>query len=150
MLRRRSVEAEIERVYRERFRAFVVVATAILDDPHAAYDTVQDAFARAIERRSSFRREGTVEASGAPYVGVIVTPGELGWTTPAFHGWVMHRICDRHLVCEPARITGRRSTRTRTVLTHRRTPADRPAPPLGRNTFVADGPQTIASSRCCR
>jgi DNA-directed RNA polymerase specialized sigma24 family protein len=78
MLRRRSVEAEIERVYRERFRAFVVVATAILDDPHAAYDTVQDAFARAIERRSSFRREGTVEASGAPYVGVIVTPGELG------------------------------------------------------------------------
>jgi DNA-directed RNA polymerase specialized sigma24 family protein len=66
MLRRRSVEAEIERVYRERFRAFVVVATAILDDLDAAYDTVQDAFARAIERRSGFRREAPLRRAAHP------------------------------------------------------------------------------------
>jgi hypothetical protein len=44
--------------------------------------------------------------SGAPYVGVIVTPGELGWTTPNFHAWVTHRPSRGLLVCEPARVRG--------------------------------------------
>jgi RNA polymerase sigma factor (sigma-70 family) len=52
----------IEALYRERFRAFVVSATAILRDGDAALDVVQETFALALRRRSSFRGEGTLEA----------------------------------------------------------------------------------------
>ena len=52
---------EIERVYRERFRAFVRTATAILGDAEAGRDAVQDAFATAVRRRAAFRGEGTLE-----------------------------------------------------------------------------------------
>jgi RNA polymerase sigma-70 factor (ECF subfamily) len=54
--------AEIEAVYRERFRAFALSATAILRDGEAALDVVQEAFAIALRRRGSFRREGDLEA----------------------------------------------------------------------------------------
>lgn len=53
---------EIELLYRARYRAFVRGTTALLRDGEAAYDVVQEAFARALSRRRTFRGEGTVEA----------------------------------------------------------------------------------------
>jgi RNA polymerase sigma-70 factor, ECF subfamily len=55
-------EGEIEALYRERFRAFALSATAMLRDSDAALDVVQDAFAIALRRRRSFRGEGNLEA----------------------------------------------------------------------------------------
>jgi RNA polymerase sigma factor (sigma-70 family) len=54
--------AEIESVYRRRFIDFRRVAAAITHDPDAAADVVQEAFAGAVRRRSSFRRDGPLEA----------------------------------------------------------------------------------------
>jgi hypothetical protein len=42
-----------------------------------------------------------------PYVGVVVTPGELGWTTPRFYGWVTREDDQGLLVCEPGKIPDR-------------------------------------------
>ena len=53
---------EIEALYRGRFDAFIRTATAICGDPDAGRDTVQEAFASAVRRRSTFRRDGTLEA----------------------------------------------------------------------------------------
>jgi RNA polymerase sigma-70 factor (ECF subfamily) len=53
---------EIESVYRRRFTDFRRVAAAITHDPEAAADVVQEAFAGAVRRRRSFRREGPLEA----------------------------------------------------------------------------------------
>jgi proteasome lid subunit RPN8/RPN11 len=45
------------------------------------------------------------ENSGVlPYAGVIVTPVEVGWMTPEFHGWVIREDDDGLLVCEPGKI----------------------------------------------
>lgn len=54
-------DAEVETVYRERSRAFLLTVTALLRDPDAALDVVQDGFARALERRRTFRGEGSLE-----------------------------------------------------------------------------------------
>jgi RNA polymerase sigma-70 factor (ECF subfamily) len=53
---------EIEAVYRERFRPFLLTVTAFLRDGDAALDVVQEAFALALRRRRSFRGEGSVQA----------------------------------------------------------------------------------------
>jgi RNA polymerase sigma-70 factor (ECF subfamily) len=53
---------ELERVYRARYAEYQRVATAIVGDADAARDAVQDAFASAVRRRASFRREGPLEA----------------------------------------------------------------------------------------
>jgi RNA polymerase sigma-70 factor (ECF subfamily) len=53
---------EIERIYRERFRAFLFTVTALLADGDAALDVVQDGFAHALRRRGDYRGEGTLEA----------------------------------------------------------------------------------------
>jgi RNA polymerase sigma factor (sigma-70 family) len=53
--------AEIEALYRKRFRAFLLSATAVLGDGEAALDVVQDAFALALRRRDSFRGDGKLE-----------------------------------------------------------------------------------------
>jgi DNA-directed RNA polymerase specialized sigma24 family protein len=55
-------EVEIETLYRERFRAFALAATALVRDGEAALDVVQDAFAIALRRRGSFRGDGNLEA----------------------------------------------------------------------------------------
>jgi RNA polymerase sigma-70 factor, ECF subfamily len=54
--------AELERVYRSEFKAFVRTATAYLGNVDTARDAVQEGVANAIRNRNSFRHEGTVEA----------------------------------------------------------------------------------------
>jgi RNA polymerase sigma factor (sigma-70 family) len=61
-MRRGADPTELETLYRERFRAFLLSVTALLGDGEEALDVVQDAFARALRRRSSFRGEGDLEA----------------------------------------------------------------------------------------
>jgi RNA polymerase sigma factor (sigma-70 family) len=53
---------ELELLYRTRFRAFLLSVTALLGDGEEALDVVQDAFARALRRRSSFRGDSDLEA----------------------------------------------------------------------------------------
>jgi RNA polymerase sigma factor (sigma-70 family) len=62
MKRKDACEAAIEVLYRERFRAFALGATALLRDGEAALDVVQEAFAIALRRRGSFRGDGNLEA----------------------------------------------------------------------------------------
>jgi RNA polymerase sigma-70 factor, ECF subfamily len=52
---------EIEAVYRRHFDRFLRVATSIVGDEDAAYDAVQEAFARALRHRRSFARRGSLE-----------------------------------------------------------------------------------------
>ncbi|HEV8686483.1 MAG TPA: sigma-70 family RNA polymerase sigma factor [Gaiellaceae bacterium] len=52
---------EIEEVYRRRLDVFVQVATAVLADREGARDAVHDGFARAVVKRRTFRREGSLE-----------------------------------------------------------------------------------------
>jgi RNA polymerase sigma-70 factor (ECF subfamily) len=51
----------IARLYERRFHAFVGGAYAVLGEPEAARDAVQEAFARALRDARSFRGEGTLE-----------------------------------------------------------------------------------------
>ena len=57
-----AASAEIEAIYRERFRAFLFGVTALLGDGEAALDVVQDGFALALRRLDTYRREGSLEA----------------------------------------------------------------------------------------
>ena len=57
-----SLLAELEALYRERFRVFLRVATAVSGDAERGSDAVQEAFAAAIRDRRRFRGEGTLEA----------------------------------------------------------------------------------------
>jgi len=61
-MRRNAQPAEIEALYRTRFPAFLLSVTALLGDGDEALDVVQDAFARALRRRGSFRGDGNLEA----------------------------------------------------------------------------------------
>jgi RNA polymerase sigma-70 factor (ECF subfamily) len=54
--------AEIERVYRSRLPEFRRVAAAIVGSREVARDIVQEAFARAVRSRASYRGEGPLEA----------------------------------------------------------------------------------------
>jgi hypothetical protein len=47
------------------------------------------------------------DAGVLPYAGVIVTPGEVGWMSPEFHGWITRDHDRGLLVCEPGRIDER-------------------------------------------
>ena len=53
---------ELEALYRSRFDVFTRVAASVTGDSDRARDAVQEAFARAVRGRSSFRREGPLEA----------------------------------------------------------------------------------------
>jgi RNA polymerase sigma-70 factor, ECF subfamily len=52
---------EIEQIYRRDLAKFQRLATAIVGGRDAGCDAVQDAFARAVQRRADFRREGRLE-----------------------------------------------------------------------------------------
>jgi RNA polymerase sigma factor (sigma-70 family) len=49
-------------LYEHRYHRFLRVAEAIVGDSELAHDVVQDAFARAIRGRFSFRSEGDLQA----------------------------------------------------------------------------------------
>lgn len=49
-------------VYEARFHAFVAGAYAVVGEPEAARDVVQEAFARALRERRRFRGEGSLES----------------------------------------------------------------------------------------
>jgi RNA polymerase sigma-70 factor (ECF subfamily) len=53
---------EIAAVYHARLVELCGVASAILEDTEQGRDAVQDAFARALRRRSTFRGDGPLEA----------------------------------------------------------------------------------------
>jgi RNA polymerase sigma factor (sigma-70 family) len=53
---------EIEDVYRTDYRRFLRVGVAILGDREHAHDAVQETFAKAIQRRGTLRRDGSLEA----------------------------------------------------------------------------------------
>jgi RNA polymerase sigma factor (sigma-70 family) len=53
---------ELEALYRARLTEFRRVAAAIAGDRDLGADAVQDAFARAVRKRRSFRGRGTLEA----------------------------------------------------------------------------------------
>jgi RNA polymerase sigma factor (sigma-70 family) len=54
--------AELESLYRERYRHFLRVAGLITGDLDHAHDAVQDGFAAAVRSRRSFRGDGPLEA----------------------------------------------------------------------------------------
>jgi RNA polymerase sigma-70 factor, ECF subfamily len=60
--RRGASLEELESVYRNGFGTFARVAATVTDDPDAARDAVQDAFATAVRKRRSFRGDGPLEA----------------------------------------------------------------------------------------
>ena len=53
---------EIEALYRSRYHAFVRTAAAVSGDVESGRDAVQEGFATAVRKRSSYRREGPLEA----------------------------------------------------------------------------------------
>jgi DNA-directed RNA polymerase specialized sigma24 family protein len=52
---------DLAELYRRGYHTYLRVAEAILGDVELAHDAVQEAFARAIRRRTSFRGTGTLE-----------------------------------------------------------------------------------------
>ena len=54
--------AELEDLYRGRYRHFLRVATAIGGDEASGHDAVQEGFAQALREQQSFRGEGPLEA----------------------------------------------------------------------------------------
>ncbi|HET7572661.1 MAG TPA: RNA polymerase sigma factor [Gaiellaceae bacterium] len=57
-----SLTGELEVLYRERYRHFLRVATAIVGDEPSGHDAVQDGFAQALRQQRSFRGDGPLEA----------------------------------------------------------------------------------------
>ena len=55
-------QAAIATLYEQQFHAFVAGAYAIVGDPEAARDAVQEAFARALRERGRYRGEGPLAA----------------------------------------------------------------------------------------
>ena len=53
---------ELAVLYRERYRHFLRLATAIVGDEGSGHDAVQDGFAQALREQRSFRGEGPLEA----------------------------------------------------------------------------------------
>jgi RNA polymerase sigma factor (sigma-70 family) len=52
----------LEALYRSRYEVFVRIAASVTGDPERARDAVQEAFATAVHKRSSFRGAGPLEA----------------------------------------------------------------------------------------
>jgi RNA polymerase sigma factor (sigma-70 family) len=54
--------AELEELYRSRYRHFLHVANLIIGDRERAHDAVQDGFAAVLRARKSYRGAGPLEA----------------------------------------------------------------------------------------
>jgi RNA polymerase sigma-70 factor (ECF subfamily) len=54
-------DGELERIYRDRYGAFLRVAVAIVRDERLGEEAVHDAFVRALRHRRSFRGSGSRE-----------------------------------------------------------------------------------------
>jgi RNA polymerase sigma-70 factor (ECF subfamily) len=54
--------ADLESLYRRRFRAFAALAAAVVGDANEAFDVVQDSFVMAVRRRGRFRGDAPLEA----------------------------------------------------------------------------------------
>jgi len=57
-----DVDRAIETLYRDRFHAYVHVAYAITGDAESARDAVQEAFALALRRQKSLRKQQSLES----------------------------------------------------------------------------------------
>jgi DNA-directed RNA polymerase specialized sigma24 family protein len=63
VIKRRGASLDdLEALYRSRFEIFVRVAASVSGDSERAHDAVQEAFATAVRKRSSFRGDGPLEA----------------------------------------------------------------------------------------
>ena len=56
-----AAREEIEAAYRRDFERFLRLAASIVGDEEAAYDAVQEAFARALRHRRRFAHRGSLE-----------------------------------------------------------------------------------------
>jgi RNA polymerase sigma-70 factor (ECF subfamily) len=74
MARAGPLTGEIEVIYRQRYRKFLRMATAILGAEARGHDAVQDGFAHALRAQRSFRGEGSLEG----WVWQIVVNAALG------------------------------------------------------------------------
>ncbi len=54
--------AELERLYRSRYRMFLDGMSRVLRDQESAHEVVQEAFARALRSRRRFRGDASLEA----------------------------------------------------------------------------------------
>jgi RNA polymerase sigma-70 factor (ECF subfamily) len=59
---------EIEALYRARFHAFVRTAAAVVGDVDSGREAVQEGFATAVRKRSTYRGDGSLEAWVWPIV----------------------------------------------------------------------------------
>src|SRR5581483_1470831 len=57
-----ATTAELERLYRGRYRMFLDGMTRVVRDPEAAREVVQEAFSRALRSRRRFRGDANLEA----------------------------------------------------------------------------------------
>jgi DNA-directed RNA polymerase specialized sigma24 family protein len=89
--------AELEELYRARRPEFCRVAAAIAGDRGLGEDAVQEAFAKAVRKRRSYRRQGSLEAwvwrivvnaarDARPRRPLFPEPGELGLAESNGHG----------------------------------------------------------------
>jgi RNA polymerase sigma-70 factor, ECF subfamily len=69
----RDLEAEIERIYRDRYVSLCRVATGVTGRADTAREAVQDGFALALTHRDEFRGDGSLEG----WIGRIVLRAAL-------------------------------------------------------------------------
>jgi RNA polymerase sigma-70 factor, ECF subfamily len=62
MARGGQLTGELEIAYRQRYRRFLRVATAIVGNEPGGHDAVQEGFAQALREQQSFRGDGPLEA----------------------------------------------------------------------------------------
>lgn len=73
---------QIERLYRDRYSAFVRIAIGIVRDTDAAHDVVHEAFTRALASANTWREEGSLEAWLARIVIRVALDGNDPATAP--------------------------------------------------------------------
>jgi RNA polymerase sigma factor (sigma-70 family) len=94
-----DLDAEIERIYRDRYVALSRVAASITGKPDTAREAVQEGFALALAHRAEFRGEGSLQA----WVSRIVLRAALDTRRrPAPSPGVLDEMGDGTLLWAPA------------------------------------------------